>query len=80
MPENLLPGKAQDQGHKEGAEDQRPTWIKNADSTENERYQKFLDYCEERREELRLKTEEDNARFKEAKKKKDAWALLRRKP
>ena len=46
-------------------------------SEENDRYRKFLEYCEERREELRLKTEEDNARFKEAKKKRDAWALLR---
>ena len=31
------------------------------------RYRKFLRYCEEKKEELRLKTEEDNAQYKEAK-------------
>ena len=71
--DNLLPKKAQE----EAAEDQGPTWIRNADDKENERYRKFLEYCEERREELRLRNEEDNARFKEAKRKKDAWELLR---
>ena len=66
--------RGEDKGNQE---DRGPIWIKNAESEENDRYRKFLAYCEERREELRLKNEEDEARFKEARGKKDAWELLR---
>ena len=44
-------------------------WVKGAKEEENERHRKFLEYCEERRRELRAKLEEDEERLKEAKRK-----------
>ena len=47
------------------------------DEEENKIYKKFLSYCEERREDLRLKIEADEDRMKDARRKEATWELLR---
>ena len=43
--------------------------MQGAEEEENDRYRKFLSYCEEKREELKARIEEDEERLKEAKRK-----------
>ena len=48
-----------------------------ADEEDNKIYKKFLSYCEERREDLRLRIEADEDRMKDARRKEATWELLR---
>ena len=48
-----------------------------ADEEENKIYKKFLSYCKERREDLRLRIEADEDRMKDARRKEATWELLR---
>ena len=61
----------------EGEQAEGMTWVKGAEEEENVRYRKFLNYCEERRQELRARIEEDEERLKEAKRKEGTWELMR---
>jgi hypothetical protein len=63
-----------------GAKENMPeeqAWVKGASEEENERHRKFLEYCEERRNELRARIEKDEERMKEARRKEAAWELMR---
>ena len=53
------------------------TWVMGADEEDNKIYKKFLSYCEERREDLRLIIEADEDRMKDARRKEATWELLR---
>ena len=52
-------------------------WIRGAGEEDNERYKKFLAYCEEWREERRARIEEENGRKRSARRKELAWEMLR---
>ena len=51
--------------------------MKGAEEEDNTRYRKFLQYCEDRREEIKARMLEDKKRKEEAKRKEAAWELLR---
>ena len=59
-------------GEEEGAQ-----WIQGATSEDNERYRVFLAYMEEKREEARMRIQEDEDRKREAKSKEDSWQLMK---
>ena len=44
---------------------------------DNKMYQEFLEYCEERRQEVKRSRDEDDARKGEAMRKQEAWQLIR---
>ena len=52
-------------------------WVKGADQEENERYAGFLNYLEERRQEMKALLERDEERIEMAKKKSSTWELMR---
>ena len=57
---------------------QGEAWVKDATTEDNERYRMFLQYMEDRREEIRIQKEEDDERKEQAKRKEESWDLMRR--
>ena len=53
------------------------TWMMGGREEDNERYRAFLLYCEERREDTKLRDEGENKRKEEARRKEEHWKLLR---
>ena len=67
----------EEEGGREGDGDKEGTWVIGADEEDNKIYREFISYCEERREEQKLRVKEDEERMKEARKKEATWELLR---
>ena len=53
------------------------TWVKDAQEDDNDRYVRLMQYMEEKREEARMKLQEDEQRKADAKRKEERWAMLR---
>ena len=56
---------------------EKAAWVGGLEETENDKYRKFLAYCEERRREWKMRVEEDENRKRMATRKEDQWLLLR---
>ena len=53
------------------------TWVKGGSDEDRKRYEDFLKYCEERREEMKRTLEEDDERKRRAEEKERHWELMR---
>jgi hypothetical protein len=52
-------GQGEERGREMDGDKEGMTWVMGADEEDNKIYKKFLSYCEERREDLRLRVEAD---------------------
>ena len=52
-------------------------WVKGATRSDNDRYRSFLAYMEEKREEARLRLQEDEDRKDDARRKEESWDLMK---
>ena len=66
-------GQGEEGGKEKDGDKCGPTWVMGADEEENKIYKKFLSYCKERREDLRLIIEADEDRMKDAWRKEATW-------
>ena len=67
----------EDADAREMPRESKEDWIRGAGEEDNERYKKFLAYCEEWREERRARIDEENGRKRSARRKELAWEMLR---